>query len=49
MIKPKGIRFPKDLEKFVKEQMKEQSIMTFSGMVLKIVGDEKNRKAEKKP
>ena len=44
MSKPKGIRFPKDLKDFVEEQMEEQSILTFSGMVLKIVGDEKKRK-----
>ncbi len=48
MSHPKGIRFPKDLEDFVEKQMKEHSILTFSGMVLKIVGDEKKRKENHK-
>lgn len=43
MSNPKGIRFPKDIEEFIKKQMTKEG-RTFSNMVIHFLRNEKNRK-----
>ena len=44
MSKPKGIRFPSDIEAFIVKQAKKEG-RTFSNMVVHFLANEKNRKA----